>query len=426
MMESKYYFTVEDVDPRENKVWLTIDIRDRDQIINIRTLMEITDDPDDQDSLVNAYVVAHAIIPKYVLWDIVYRMVDKETELGLRDQIDLDLKHINLKVFFKVSVGEKILTDNEKCNYTDLAIRIYVPDYPNGEMNIGYLPEVERFLDGMRDSFREFIDALRENKKFNKTSRKILYLLPSSSERILAYMNKHDEPIRFQKKVEAKRRAIEKQRRRIEQLNESREFKLVDLNVYEYVELRRLGAITERMLVVPEIVKLIKTDIKSVERMSASRMISMIPQSRLIFKPIMQGELRIAADGGYLSNQIWPKFRNFLMRTCVDTLMACCSNLTEETIDKIVKKTESCLTIYDRTKSRFGESLLKINPTGKTAFILQNTCNIAAQTELNIYMTYDLLKSNDSAYITKKELDFGLKKIKELAPWEYSRLVREA
>ena len=82
-MYSDFTFNIDDVDPKENTVWLTINAETQRHAKNISTLRKFTNNPDIHDSLVNAYVLANAIIPESTLWEIVFMMADKETRLGL-------------------------------------------------------------------------------------------------------------------------------------------------------------------------------------------------------------------------------------------------------------------------------------------------------------------------------------------------------
>ena len=70
-MYSDFTFSIDDVDPKGNIVWLTIDTESRERAKDISTLRKFTNNPDIHDSLVNAYVIANAIIPESTLWEIV-------------------------------------------------------------------------------------------------------------------------------------------------------------------------------------------------------------------------------------------------------------------------------------------------------------------------------------------------------------------
>ena len=423
-MYSDFTFNIDDVDPKENTVWLTINAETQRHAKNISTLRKFTNNPDIHDSLVNAYVLANAIVPESTLWDIVFMMADKETRLGLEGEADLDPGCIKTKVFIRVKVFGHLVSETTQHNYTDLSLRLYYRGVTNTELSISYTDATETFLSFMSEYFDQFIRAIRNDKEFESSTYYLLRMLPDVKADVCKLMERHNELIAHRAEIASKRKASMRQRRRIYRLYKSKDFKVVDLNAAEYVELRRRGVIPVKQLVVPEIVRLFEKKILTVDEITPTEMLSRIPQCRHIFDPIAQGEFRVAAYDGYLSDEHWKRLRKMVMIVCADTMMVGSPKLTKGETEKIIDKTKQCVNEFSGTRRRFRQTFQSFNRDTKTAFILQNTCEIAMQTELNVFVTYDALKSRNDVYITKSELREGLDMVKSLAPWEYARLTR--
>ena len=423
-MYSDFTFRINDVDPKENTVWLTIDTESRGRARDISTLRKFTNNPDIHDSLVNAYVIANAIIPEFTLWEIVSMMADKETSLGLEGKVDLDPDCIRIKVFIRVKVFGRLVSETDRHNYTDLDLMLYYHGVMNTKLNISYTAITKKFLWSMSNCFSQFISAIRNDNEFESSTYRLLSMLPDVEADVRKLMEKHDELAAYRAELAAKREASMKRMKRINRLCESKDFKVIDLNADDYVELRKRGAIPVKQFVIPEIVKLFKKEILTVDKITPTEMLSRIPQCRHIFDPIAQGEFRVTIDDGYFSDENWKRMQKMVMAICADTMIAGSPKLTKDEIEKIVDKTKCCVGEFSGARGRFRRKFRSFNRDTKTAFILQNTCEIAMQTELNVFVTYDALKSRDAVYITKSELREGLDMVKSLAPWEYARLTR--
>lgn len=423
-MNSPFRFKITDVDPKESIVSLTISTSDKKQISNIKTLMKITTDPNVHDSPVNAYILSNAIIPEFVLWDIIDLMADKEEELGLRNQIDLDLNNIKLKIFINVVVSGKPISETGKHNFTNLELTIYHSSIYR-PMHIEYHKDIKEFLSKVRYCFRQLIYAITHDDTFDYDIRWITDMLPDVKCKVDKFICSHNRQVEFQMKLEERRRLMMEKKIDAEKLSIGGDFETKDLDTYEYVKLREMGEITKRKSVIPDIVNLFKKRVTSVNKISATRMMTMIPQCRHIFDPIAHGELQVAANDGYVSEANLQKFKIFLMETCADTMLEGCSKTpTEAQTNRIVKIVDSCLSMYETAVNNLYQTISSMDPRGTSAFILQNTCILAMHTEVNIFMTYDLFESKNDVYITKDELMKGLQIIKRIAPWEYTRLTR--
>ena len=416
-MYSDFMFKVNNVDPKDKTVNLSFYAIDYEQYRNMSILKRFAKDPDISDSLISAYTLSAATISHDVLCDIMDALDSEWAEPR-----NVFREDVEIRLFFAVNVYEVAINETDRHNFTNLGLSIY---YEYGHYGfVTYDEHTEKFLKTAREKFEKFIDIIRDGDEFDYDSRWILRMLPGVSDKVEKLMDEHNELVRFQRKLEEEHKMEEDRKRRINLLIKSENPKIGELRVSEYFDLRKRGMIHKKESIIPGIVSLFQKNILSLNSITATKMMAMIPRCRRIFYPVARGEFKVAAASGERLGDNWGEFRGYLMSSCIDTLLFVNPNPTEEEKEKIIRKTRSCLNMYEETLSRFHNRFSSINPYGKSAFILQNTCELSIQTELNIYVTYDIFERRNDVYITKDELNVGLSNIQWLAPWEYARLTR--